>query len=122
MHRMVIDAQHNQRVGHMNGNGLDNRKSNLRICTNAQSRMNAQKRTKGTSKYKGASWHKLEQRWISKIKMNGETIHLGYFKNEQEAAIAYDNAALKYFGEFARLNFQTEKAEIKKLVKEKRNK
>ena len=105
MHRMIIKAEEGQQVDHINHNGLDNRKENLRICTNNQNQMNSKKRPGMTSKYKGVSWHKQKKRWCSEIKINRNNIHLGSFKDEKKAAMVYDDAARKYFGEFAYLNF-----------------
>jgi len=104
MHRIIMDAPKNMQVDHIDHNGLNNQKSNLRICNNSQNHMN---RTPwGSSKYLGVHI-KLKGKYIqSQIKANGKTIHLGLFKTEEEAAMAYDRAAKFYFGEFANLNFK----------------
>ena len=110
MHREIVirnfgkidDGMH---TDHANGNGLDNRKSNLRICTPAQNQYNSRVRAGGTSKYKGVLWRRERGKWISVLRISGKHIHLGTFTNEIDAAIAYDSAAIKYFGEFARTNF-----------------
>ena len=91
-------------VDHINGNGLDNRKENLRFCTNGQNIAWGKKR-KGASKFKGVSWYTNRKIWVSKLKSNGVNYFLGYFEKENDAAKAYDIAAMKYHGEFARLNF-----------------
>jgi hypothetical protein len=105
LHRLIIGAEQGQLVDHKNGNGLDNRRENLRFSTPSQNNMN-QKGRSGTSKYKGVSYHTKDKLWAARIKLNRRSTHLGYFKLEEDAAKAYDQAALEYFGEFARLNFE----------------
>ena len=93
-------------VDHINHNGLDNRKANLRIATRAQnSRYSKKTKNKFSSNYKGLYFHRLERRWRVRITENGRTRYVGQFKDEIEAAKAYDRAARKYHGEFASLNF-----------------
>ncbi|HUU89291.1 MAG TPA: AP2 domain-containing protein [Candidatus Glassbacteria bacterium] len=105
MHRIIMNAQKGQYVDHRDHNTLNNRKSNLRICTTAENGMNRQKgRGAYTSKHKGVSWQKYRKEWAAYIKVTGKTIHLGRFDNENDAAQAYNVAALKYYGEFACLN------------------
>ncbi len=106
MHRVVMNAPAGFLVDHKSGNGLDNRKANLRIVTAAQNSYNMRKRTKTcSSKYKGVSKVKKNNKWRAYININSKYKHLGYFDNEIDAAGAYDEAAKKYFGEFAKLNF-----------------
>lgn len=107
MHRLIIGAQPGQQVDHKNGDGLDNRRFNLRLVTNAQNSMN-RKKVGGTSQYKGVCFDKNRNKWQSYIRINYKRIHLGRFLTEIEAAKRYDEAAIKYFGEFARLNFPKE--------------
>jgi len=107
MHREITNAPVGLVVDHKNGNGLDNRKENLRIVTMTQNHYNRKKTSrKTTSKYKGV--HRITDRkaYCAKIRYEGKTIYLGYYKDEIEAAKAYDEAAKKLFGEFARLNFE----------------
>jgi hypothetical protein len=104
MHRVITMALKEQKIDHINGNGLDNRKENLRLATNRQNSWNS-KSTIGSSKYKGVSWCKQKNKWRTRIYFNGKDIHLGFFVNEKDAAKIYDEIALKYFGEFARINF-----------------
>jgi len=103
LHRLVMRAKRGQYVDHTNGDGLDNRRENLRFCTNAQNLQN-QHRTSGSSPYKGVSWSKRARKWTAQIKAN-RLIHLGYFNSEKKAALAYDEAARRLFAEFARPNF-----------------
>ena len=90
-------------IDHINGNGLDYRKCNLRVCTHQQNLQN-QRIQKGVSKFKGVCWHKASQKWMAKIKHNYKTIYLGVFNNEIDAAKSYNKKAKELFGEFARLN------------------
>lgn len=92
-------------IDHVDLNGLNNQKCNLRACTHQQNSMNMAPRKNSFSKYKGVSWSKWANKWRSKIGFNKKTIHLGYFKSELEAAKAYDNKAVELFGEFANINF-----------------
>jgi hypothetical protein len=107
MHREIIRPPDHLVVDHINHNGLDNRKANLRPATRAQNNYNrlAIKRKGSTSKYKGVAWKKDKNKWRARIHFNGKLIFLGYFKDEIQAAKAYDKAAKKYYGQFACLNF-----------------
>jgi hypothetical protein len=89
-------------IDHKNGNGLDNRQSNLRFCDYKQNNHNSKMRSDNTSGKKGVTWSKAHQRWRVKIKAHGKHIHLGLFTNLDEASAAYECAAERYFGEFAR--------------------
>lgn len=104
MHRLILDAPRSSSVDHVSGDRLDNRRSNLRLATNAQNSMNRLPYEGKTSRYKGVSWHRRVKKWMAGITVNGKGIYLGYFSEEEEAAKAYNNAATRYFGEFARIN------------------
>lgn len=105
MHRIIMRAKSGQMIDHINGNKLDNRKSNLRLCTNSQNHMNKPKTSiKKTSKYKGVYWCSAKKTWRSDIKINRKKIHIGSFKNEDLAAIAYNKVAKELHGDFALLN------------------
>lgn len=104
MHRLILNAPTGMDVDHKNKNGIDNSRANIRICSRTQNQANQNSRG-GTSKYKGVCWYSRERRWVSKIGFGGKKILLGYYKDEKEAARAYDIEAQKLYGDFAVLNF-----------------
>lgn len=101
MHKMLLNPPPGFGVDHINRDTLDNRRSNLRIATVGQNNFN--KWTK--KKFKGVFWRKDKNRWAATIGANRKTYHLGYFKSDIDAALAYDEAARNLHGEFAYLNF-----------------
>lgn len=103
MHRLIKFCPSNFDIDHINRNGLDNRNSNLRICTRAQNMWNTHF-IHGVSKYKGVTWDSAAKKWRAAIKHNGITKNLGVFLSETDAANCYDKAALSVFGEYARIN------------------
>ena len=92
-------------IDHANGNGLDNRRENLRLATGSQNNSNSPKRAWTSSRFKGVSWHRKYGKWQAGIKCSGSRRFLGFFFDETEAACAYDRAAVAAFGEFACVNF-----------------
>lgn len=104
MHHLILGADAGQIIDHRNGDGLDNQRHNLRLCTNAQNQQNRQK-GRGASSFKGVSRRSPRGGWQATIKTNGRTHYLGSHATEIEAARAYDRKALELFGEFAGLNF-----------------
>lgn len=105
LHRLILNPGPNLEVDHINGNGLDNRKENLRVATRNENARNLPKQKRNTSGFKGVDWHKPTQKWRAKLSHNSKTIHLGLFDNPRHAAICYDLWALFFYGEYARLNF-----------------
>lgn len=106
MHNIILDIipTFDRYSDHIDGDGLNNRKSNLRICNPSQNGANARKQENTTSIYKGVSWYKAGQQWQAHIYPNRKSIYLGRFDSEEEAALAYNEAAILHYGEFARLN------------------
>lgn len=104
LHRFLAGVS-GKDVDHINGNGLDNRKINLRTATRAENLRNAGKRNmKTSSRFKGVCWDKKNKKWISSITKARRNIYLGYFLSEEDAARAYNDAAFSLFGEFAKPN------------------
>lgn len=104
MHREIMKTPKGMETDHINGDGLDNRQNNLRICTHSQNGMNSKTQSNNTSGYKGVYYYKQTRRWMACITVRSKQKHLGYFMSNEKAALAYDKASLKYFGEFARPN------------------
>jgi hypothetical protein len=106
MHRRILKLKpgDGKCTDHTNHDGRDNRKINLRICTNNENLRNRPKNCNNTSGFKGVSWHKRDKKWTAQIQVNFRLKFLGYFNDRVEAAKVYNRAAIKYFGEFANLN------------------
>lgn len=104
MHREIVNAGSCEYVDHCNGDGLDNRRCNLRKCTNAQNMANRGPQNNNSSGYKGVSACNSTNRWRARIKGSDKYQHLGYHATAAEAAIAYNKAAARLHGEFAFLN------------------
>lgn len=104
MHRVIHPGA--VRVDHKNGDGLDNQRQNLRSANASQNAANSPIVVRGTSRFKGVYWNKHDRRWQAQIGHGrGAVKYLGQFKDERNAALAYDAAAIERFGEFAVLNF-----------------
>lgn len=101
LHRYITKAPDGIQVDHINGDRLDNRSKNLRVCTNKQNNRN-----KGPQKgkYKGVHWSKTSKRWVAQITKNYKVRHLGCFMTAEAAALAYNEAAKELHGEYAYLN------------------
>lgn len=106
MHRLIVQARPDQVVDHVNGDGLDNRRANLRVCTQAENCRNRRKSLGKSSRFKGVSLVAGRSKpWRGQIRHSGKVRYLGHFVTEEEAARAYDAAAKELFGRFARLNW-----------------
>ena len=106
MHRFLLSAPKGVMVDHRNGDKLDNRKENLRLCSNSQNQANRQV-FRGVSPFKGVCWQQRPNgtgAWKAQLIVEGSVVYLGVFKTDLGAASAYNDAALKHFGEFAHLN------------------
>ncbi len=105
MHRVVMNAEKGQQLDHIDGDGLNNTKANLRFCTHSQNIANSTPMENCSSKYKGVYWNRQNKKWRAQIILNGKGSFLGSFNSQIEAAKAYDKKAKEVFGEFARTNF-----------------
>ncbi len=105
MHRFILGITDPNILGdHIDGNGLNCQRNNLRIATFKQNSYNTKSHKNSSSQYKGVSYHKQGRRWQASIRINGKLIYLGKFTSEEKAAIAYNNMAETHQGKFANLN------------------
>lgn len=105
MHRLIMNITNSKKhIDHIDRDGLNNQKANLRECDRSQNMCNRNSSKNSTSKYLGVNIHKSTQKWHSQIRNGNKYIYLGLFEKEEDAAIAYNEAAQKYHGEFANLN------------------
>lgn len=105
MHRQILMPKGNLVVDHINHNGLDNQRSNIRVCSHTENMRNREKNYSNKSGYKGTTWDKHHKKWKSFIHLGGKDKILGYYFCLIRAAKSYDEAASKYYGEFALTNF-----------------
>lgn len=106
LHRLLTQAPPGMVVDHINGDRLDNRLCNLRVCTQAQNLANGRSHRDSASKYRGVSWRPKESSWRAQISVGGQRSRfLGQWATEEDAALAYDQAAREQYGKYARLNF-----------------
>jgi hypothetical protein len=104
MHREILGTPVGMDTDHINNNRLDNRRENLRVCTRSENLQNSSLRSNNTSGYKGVSYFKHGRLWMASLYLNKKLVFCKYFHNPEDAARAYNEAAKKYFGEFAKLN------------------
>lgn len=109
LHRFLMDAPDGLEVDHEDGNGLNCRRSNLRIATHQQNMHNYSKWSKPTSsQFKGVAWDRARSKWRASIKVNRRNKFLGRFDSEVAAAVAYNAGAIRFHGQFAKLNLACE--------------
>ncbi len=106
MARHLLNTPKGFQSDHRDGNGLNNQRFNLRVCTRLENGRNRKRQHNNTSGYKGVCWHKIHKKWITTIRLNNKRIYLGYYFCIVKAAKAYDKAACELHGEFASLNFE----------------
>lgn len=107
LHRFILQVRDPRvKIDHENRNGLDCRRCNLRVATNAQNTRNTKLYSTSTSGYKGVAWNKLNKKWVAYIYVNYKRIHLGYFTNKNEAAKVRDTAARRHHKQFAVFNLE----------------
>lgn len=102
LHRFIMDCPSGLFIDHVNGNTLDNRRENLRICTKAENNRNRCINKNNKSGFKGVSWDKKTSKWRAFVYKNGKSIYCGLFITPEEAHKAYYEASKKYYGEFVR--------------------
>jgi hypothetical protein len=105
MHRAIMNPAPGLVTDHINRDGLDNRRANLRVCTHSENRKNSTKRRGASSQFLGVAWYKQTAKWHAQIAVDGRRRHLGFYTDEIEAARAYDAAAIEHHGAFALPNF-----------------
>lgn len=105
MHQIIAAIMGFERPDHIDGNGLNNQRGNLRPATKSENGANRKLNRNNTSGFKGVGWNKAQQKWTASIRQFGKLRYLGYFLDVMAAARAYDVAAKEIFGKFARLNF-----------------
>lgn len=110
MHRMILNAPKGLQVDHVDHNGLNNQKNNIRICSSKENNVNIKSQKNSTSKYLGVSFEKSRNKWKACIRFNGKQKTIGRYNTEDEAGLAYNKEAVIHHGDFANLN------EIKKLT------
>jgi len=103
MHRTIVGEPAGLQVDHIDGDGLNNQRDNLREVTPSQNAKNQRKHRDNTSDLKGVSFHKRDGKWSAQIGVDGKQKHLGYFDTKEEAYLAYCEASAKYHGEFGRV-------------------
>jgi hypothetical protein len=103
MHRLILGATRGSVIDHINGNGLDNRRSNLRFCSFSENQWNRKPNKNSKTGVKGVHWSAKEKKYVAQIREHGKRIMLGSFRSIEEAALAYREKAKQLFGVFAKL-------------------
>jgi len=104
MHREILNTPKGVDVDHVNHDGLDNQRVNIRICNKSQNAMNRNSYKNSSSKFKGVFLQKYGKKWKAQLRYKGENNYLGHFLLEEDAALAYNKKAIEIFGGFAKLN------------------
>jgi len=104
MHHAICKVVEGENVDHINGNKLDNRRSNLRICTVSQNGANRDKQKNNSSGFKGVFWNKRDNKWLAQIRVQRKQIYLGQYVDKELAAHAYNSAVQQYYGKYGRTN------------------
>lgn len=104
LHRFIMNAPDDMEVDHIDGDRLNNQKFNLRLATSSQNKCNRGPRKDNRSGYKGVSWHKQREKWTVRIMSGGKYLSLGLFTSKEDAAKAYNAAAVTYQNDFAYQN------------------
>jgi hypothetical protein len=104
MHRLILSAPRGKCVDHIDGNGLNNQRTNLRLCTTAENLRN-RVRTRSLSGYRGVAWDHIHEKWQAHFTLNRKAVTLGNFKDPADAARCWDEAARKHYGAFGTFNF-----------------
>jgi hypothetical protein len=112
MHRQITSCPFQSIIDHKNHNPLDNRRINLRICSRTENNRNSNISLRNTSGFKGVIWDKVLKKWRTRICFNKKQKHIGLYTTKVEAAKSYNDAAIKYFGEYANLNNITNTKEM----------
>jgi len=103
MHRVIMNTPKGMDTDHIDGDGLNNQKRNLRICTHSQNICNRGIQKNSTSEKKGVTWNRLSKKWQAQIKSGGKYFYLGVFKDKEKAYKTYCDACIKYHGNFSNL-------------------
>ncbi|WP_420796654.1 AP2 domain-containing protein [Brevibacillus agri] len=111
MHRLILSARQGEFVDHIDGNKLNNVRSNLRLATKAGNQRNQRIRSDNTSGFRGVYWCKKSGKWRAQITVNNKRIALGSYDDAASAASAYNEAALRLHGEFAKINYISKRKE-----------
>ena len=108
MHRLLLNPPTGMDCDHINGNRLDNRRSNLRIVTRQENLWNSRRNRDNSSQYKGVHYSKAAGRWVARFVISGKENYIGLFNTPEDAARAYDAEIVKHRGIYAKLNFPTQ--------------